>query len=54
MTKPGSVSKITTLVDKLSLRDRLSPEEIEALGAVLDAPKTVSAGSDRSGRSGKW
>ncbi|MET3837853.1 hypothetical protein ABIB58_003218 [Brevundimonas sp. UYEF29] len=46
MTKPGSVSKITTLVDKLSLRDRLNPEEIEALSAVLDAPKTVSAGSD--------
>jgi CRP-like cAMP-binding protein len=46
MTKPGGVSKITTLVDKLSLRDRLNPEEIEALSAVLDAPKTVSAGSD--------
>jgi len=46
MTKAGSVSKITTLVDKLSLRDRLNPEEIDALSAVLDAPKTVSAGSD--------
>lgn len=46
MTKAGSVSKITTLVDKLSLRDRLNAEEIEALSAVLDAPKSVSAGSD--------
>ena len=46
MTKAGSVSKITTLVDKLSLRDRLNPEEIEALSAVLDAPKSVSVGSD--------
>ena len=46
MTKAGSALKITTLVDKLSLRDRLNPEEIEALRAVLDAPKTVSAGSD--------
>lgn len=46
MTKAGGASKITTLVDKLSLRDRLNPEEIEALRAVLDAPKTVSAGSD--------
>lgn len=46
MTKAGSVSKITTLVDKLSLRDRINPEEVDALSAVLDAPKSVSAGSD--------
>ncbi|KJV42902.1 Crp/Fnr family transcriptional regulator [Brevundimonas sp. KM4] len=46
MSKRQAAPKITTLVEKLSLRDRLSSDEIDALQKVLDAPKTVAAGSD--------
>ena len=46
MSKLQAAPKITTLVEKLSLRDRISPEEIEALQKALEPPKTVAAGSD--------
>ena len=46
MSRLQATPKITTLVDKLSLRDRISPEEIEALQKALERPKTVAAGSD--------
>ena len=46
MSRLQATPKITTLVEKLSLRDRISPEEIEALQKALEPPKTVSAGSD--------
>lgn len=46
MSKPRAQPKITTLVEKLSLRDRISPEEIEALQKALEPPKMVAAGSD--------
>ncbi|WP_428153226.1 Crp/Fnr family transcriptional regulator [Brevundimonas sp.] len=46
MSRPRAAPKITTLVEKLSLRDRISPDEIEALQKALESPKTVAAGSD--------
>lgn len=46
MSRLQATPKITTLVEKLSLRDRISPEEIEALQKALEPPKTVVAGSD--------
>ncbi|GAW42096.1 Anaerobic regulatory protein [Brevundimonas sp. SH203] len=46
MTTARKTSRVETLVDKLSLRDRLSAEEVAALEAVLDAPKTVAPGAD--------
>lgn len=46
MSNLHAAPKITTLVEKLSLRDRISPEEIEALQKALEPPKTVAAGSD--------
>lgn len=44
MTAP--VSQVSTLVEKLSLRDRLLPDEVQALAAVLEPPRTVQAGSN--------
>ena len=46
MSRLQAAPKITTLVEKLSLRDRISPDEIEALQKALEPPKTVPAGSD--------
>ena len=46
MSRLQATPKITTLVENLSLRDRISPEEIEALQKALEPPKTVAAGSD--------
>lgn len=46
MSKHQAAPKITTLVEKLSLRDRISPDEIEALQKALEPPKTVAGGSD--------
>ncbi|MEN5363235.1 Crp/Fnr family transcriptional regulator [Brevundimonas intermedia] len=46
MSRLQATPKITTLVEKLSLRDRISPEEIEALQKALEPAKTVAAGSD--------
>lgn len=46
MSRPRAAPKITTLVEKLSLRDRISPDEIEALQKALEPPKTVDVGSD--------
>jgi CRP-like cAMP-binding protein len=46
MSKLQAAPKITTLVEKLSLRDRISPDEIEALQKALEPPKTIAAGSD--------
>lgn len=46
MSRLQAAPKITTLVEKLSLRDRISPDEIEALQKALEPPKTVAAGSD--------
>jgi len=46
MTSPRPASRISTLVDKLSLRDRLTPEEVAALDQVLGAPYEVPAGAD--------
>lgn len=46
MSKLQAAPKITTLVEKLSLRDRISTEEIEALQKALEPPKMVAAGSD--------
>jgi len=39
-------AKITTLVEKLSLRDTVSPREVDALQDVLGPPKTIRAGTD--------
>ena len=46
MSKLQTAPKIMTLVEKLSLRDRISPDEIEALQKALEPPKTIAAGSD--------
>lgn len=46
MNRLQATPKITTLVEKLSLRDRISPEEIEGLQKALEPPKTIAAGSD--------
>ena len=46
MSRLQAAPKITTLVEKLSLRDRISPDEIGALQKALEPPKTVAAGSD--------
>ncbi|WP_426022481.1 Crp/Fnr family transcriptional regulator [Brevundimonas sp. PWP3-1b1] len=46
MSRLQATPKITTLVEKLSLRDRISREEIGALQKALEPPKTVAAGSD--------
>ena len=46
MSKDPAAPKITTLVEKLSLRDRLSAEEIDALQRALEPPKTIVAGAD--------
>ncbi|VXC01292.1 Crp/Fnr family transcriptional regulator [Brevundimonas sp. G8] len=46
MSRLQAAPKITTLVEKLSLRDRISPDEIEALQKALESPKIVAAGSD--------
>ena len=46
MSRLQATPKITTLVEKLSLRDRISPDEIEALQKALEPPKAVAAGSD--------
>jgi CRP-like cAMP-binding protein len=46
MKTPPPQTRITTLVDKLSLRDTVSPEEIEALRDVLDHPQNVPAGTE--------
>lgn len=46
MSRLQATPKITTLVEKLSLRDRISPEEIEGLQKALEPPKTIAAGSD--------
>ena len=46
MNAPRTAPRITTLVEKLSLRDRVSPDEVDALETVLEAPRKVAAGSD--------
>lgn len=46
MIKLRPTPRISNLVEKLSLRDRVSPEEVAALEKVLEAPRTVAAGSD--------
>jgi len=46
VTAARQAPRVSTLVDKLSLRDRVSAEEIAALEAVLEAPKTIAAGAD--------
>lgn len=38
--------RIANLVDKLSLRDSVSPEEIAVLETILETPYTVPAGAD--------
>jgi len=43
---PPTAAKITTLVEKLSLRDSVSATEVAALQHVLGAPRTVRAGID--------
>lgn len=45
MSKPPA-AKITTLVEKLSLRDVVTPEEVEALQDVLGPPREIKAGAD--------
>ncbi len=46
MTDIRTAPRIQTLVDKLSLRDRLSAQEIAALEKTLEPPRAVSAGAD--------
>ncbi|WP_395944847.1 Crp/Fnr family transcriptional regulator [Brevundimonas sp.] len=46
MTASPPKPKITTLVEKLSLRDSVSAEEIAALQDVLGPPREVKAGAD--------
>lgn len=46
MTIVSTPSRITTLVEKLSLRDQVAPDEIEALKDVLDPPREVPSGAD--------
>lgn len=45
MSKPV-IARITTLVDKLSLRDVVTSQEIEALQHVLGPPRDIKAGAD--------
>ncbi|WP_292070023.1 Crp/Fnr family transcriptional regulator [Brevundimonas sp. UBA7534] len=46
MSTPAADAKVSTLVEKLSLRDALSAEEIAALETVLGPSRTVAAGAD--------
>lgn len=46
MSPASPPSRITTLVEKLSLRDQVAPDEIEALKDVLDPPREVPSGAD--------
>ena len=46
MTTVSPPSRITTLVEKLSLRDQVAPDEIEALKDVLDPPREIRSGAD--------
>lgn len=41
-----SIAKITTLVEKLSLRDVVTPQEIDALQTILGPPREIKAGAD--------
>ena len=46
MTETRATPRVQTLVDKLSLRDRLSDEEVAALDKALEPPRSVPAGAD--------
>ena len=46
MNRPRVQPKIATLVDKLSQRDHVTPEEIEALQEVLGPQQEVRGGAD--------
>ena len=46
MNEPVIEGKVAHLVEKLSLRDALSPEEVAALETVLGPSRTISAGAD--------
>ena len=46
MSAPVVDGKVAHLVEKLSLRDALSPEEIAALETVLGPSRTIAAGAD--------
>ncbi len=46
MTETRAAPRIQTLVDKLSLRDRLSVEEIVALEQALEPPRSLPVGAD--------
>ena len=46
MTETHATPRVQTLVDKLSLRDRLSDEEVAALDKALEPPRSVPAGAD--------
>lgn len=46
MTTVSPPSRITTLVEKLSLRDQVAPDEVEALKDVLDPPREIRSGAD--------
>lgn len=46
MKTPSPEARVTTLVDKLSLRDSISPGEIEALRDVLGALRETRAGTE--------
>lgn len=46
MSTPAADAKVSTLVEKLSLRDALSAEEVAALETVLGPSRTVAAGAD--------
>ena len=41
MTETRATPRVQTLVDKLSLRDRLSDEEVAALDKALEPPRSV-------------
>ncbi|MCV0414338.1 MAG: Crp/Fnr family transcriptional regulator [Brevundimonas sp.] len=46
MNAPVAEAKVANLVEKLSLRDALSPEEVVALETVLGPSRTIPAGAD--------
>lgn len=46
MNNPPPEPKIATLVGKLSMRDRVSPEEVAVLETILETPYKVAAGAD--------
>lgn len=46
MNAPVAEAKVANLVEKLSLRDALSPEEVVALETVLGPSRTIPAGTD--------